>query len=290
MLEIKSFKVDYLGIEITRRCNLQCAHCLRGDCENKDISDATLENTFSNVTEIGTLFLSGGEPFIAPERIEYILSLLNQRNIKVHTISITTNATVLSQRQIDIIHKIEQIAKLDIRFSHDKFHEIEHARKGLTEKFTKNIETFASLGYTNENHSFAVDSDGIRNIGRAKNLTPSILDAINNWRYQTNYTFNVLGSPNTFDIMHLIYEAPGNIRILGNVLFDVNGNLVNNDMPYEKEDKAPFFRISCSNRTILDAMKEYEQHMGNDYDEYYKEYKPEQYIDIYNSSSENKLK
>lgn len=294
MEDIKNFKVDYLGVEVTRRCNLECAHCLRGERENKDIDDAILFNIFNGITEIGTLFLTGGEPFLVPERLERILQIIKEKSIIVHTISITTNATVLSQRQIDIIHRIENMSKLDIRFSHDKFHEIEQERKKISEKFKRNIKIFASLGYTNDNQHFSIDFDGIRNIGRAKKLNQELLDAVNQWKYPTNYKFNVLKTANTFDIMHLIYESPSSIRIIGNIIFDVNGNMVNNDMPYEKENKAPFFKISCKNKTILEAILEYEKNMNeaNDdmsYDDYYKIYHSEQYDNTYDSFSKPKL-
>lgn len=34
--------VNYLAIEVTRRCNMKCNHCLRGDAQNLDISTAVL--------------------------------------------------------------------------------------------------------------------------------------------------------------------------------------------------------------------------------------------------------
>ena len=33
--------VESLVIEVTRRCNMRCEHCLRGDAQNLDISTAT---------------------------------------------------------------------------------------------------------------------------------------------------------------------------------------------------------------------------------------------------------
>lgn len=288
-MDIESIKIDYLGIEVTRMCNLECAHCLRGNSENKKVSDTTLENIFDRVTEIGTLFLTGGEPFLVPDRIEKILQILEEKNIKVHTISITTNGTVLSQRQIGIINSIIKKSMLDIRFSHDKFHEIEHERRNLTKKFAGNMKIFKTMGYTNENQSFVIDSDGIKNIGRAKKLTPEILSLVNNWKYPTNYEFNAAGYPNTFDIMHLIQLGGKNGRILGNILFDVNGNVVNNDMPYEVEDKAPIFRLSCAEKKLLGVILEYEKHMGEDYDDYYRQYYPNQFADIYDVSPRPKL-
>ncbi len=63
MENTEKLKIDYLGIEVTRNCNLECAHCLRGNKENKNISGKILDNIFEGITEIGTLFLTGGSHF-----------------------------------------------------------------------------------------------------------------------------------------------------------------------------------------------------------------------------------
>lgn len=41
--------VNYLAIEVTRRCNMKCNHCLRGDAQNLDISTAVLSGIASSV-------------------------------------------------------------------------------------------------------------------------------------------------------------------------------------------------------------------------------------------------
>ena len=46
--------VNYLAIEVTRRCNMKCNHCLRGDAQNLDISTAVL----SGIASISTLLPS----------------------------------------------------------------------------------------------------------------------------------------------------------------------------------------------------------------------------------------
>lgn len=73
--------------------------------------------------------------------IKYILLKIKSKNIKVHNFEITTNGTVLSQQQIDLINEMEKISTLNIRFSFDKFHEIEKERKGLT----KNLKLICRL-------------------------------------------------------------------------------------------------------------------------------------------------
>ena len=45
-----------LGIELTRRCNERCKHCLRGPAEpvdlSKDVIDALFDNKLANYNEI----------------------------------------------------------------------------------------------------------------------------------------------------------------------------------------------------------------------------------------------
>jgi len=55
--------IDNLIIEITRKCNFTCDHCLRGEAQNKDIDhkviDALLDN---NIEYISNITFTGGEP------------------------------------------------------------------------------------------------------------------------------------------------------------------------------------------------------------------------------------
>lgn len=36
--ELKRIAIDNLVVEITRKCQLKCAHCLKGDAQNVDMS------------------------------------------------------------------------------------------------------------------------------------------------------------------------------------------------------------------------------------------------------------
>ena len=51
-------------IEVTRRCNMNCAHCLRGDAQNLDISIDVIDrffDAFANGADISTITFTGGE-------------------------------------------------------------------------------------------------------------------------------------------------------------------------------------------------------------------------------------
>ena len=53
--------VNYLAIEVTRRCNMKCNHCLRGDAQNLDISTAVLSGIAKHIHPASVIF-TGGEP------------------------------------------------------------------------------------------------------------------------------------------------------------------------------------------------------------------------------------
>ena len=56
--------IDNLIIEITRRCNMACAHCLRGDAQNIDIDPSYMLKLLrdNNIDYISMVTFTGGEP------------------------------------------------------------------------------------------------------------------------------------------------------------------------------------------------------------------------------------
>ena len=41
-----------LVIEVTRKCNLQCAHCLRGEAQDIEISEAVIDKIFHDLSGV----------------------------------------------------------------------------------------------------------------------------------------------------------------------------------------------------------------------------------------------
>ena len=83
-----------LIIEVTRRCNMECPHCLRGDAENKDISKETVDTLLDQITEITSLTFTGGEPMLNMNGMRYIMSELVRREIPVYHVWFATNGTI----------------------------------------------------------------------------------------------------------------------------------------------------------------------------------------------------
>jgi MoaA/NifB/PqqE/SkfB family radical SAM enzyme len=80
-----------LVIEVTRRCNMGCAHCLRGDSQDLDLNTEYIDRLLRNVDRIGTITFSGGEPSLNLAAIEYTLAICKHLNIEVGGFYIVTN-------------------------------------------------------------------------------------------------------------------------------------------------------------------------------------------------------
>lgn len=106
--DYKQFKLKYkeFAFEVTRRCNMKCPHCMRGQAENHTISKEVVDKALDNVAIIGRLLLTGGEPFLEPEMIEYIFDGIIKRKIPLMSVNIVTNGTILDKRIAKSYNKI----------------------------------------------------------------------------------------------------------------------------------------------------------------------------------------
>lgn len=90
---MKKVRLDSVSIEITRRCNMKCPHCLCGDAQDIDINKKDIRNLLKCVFEIRILTFTGGEPSLNVKAIRYILKLIKQYNILVEEFVIITNGS-----------------------------------------------------------------------------------------------------------------------------------------------------------------------------------------------------
>lgn len=66
--------VGNLCLEVTRRCNMGCAHCLRGNAEDLDMSRETIDQVLEQVDMIGQVTFTGGEPSLNTDAIRYFFA------------------------------------------------------------------------------------------------------------------------------------------------------------------------------------------------------------------------
>lgn len=136
---MKAINVDNLIIEVGRDCNFECEHCLRGENTangkrriTKEIIDATLEN----ITQISSLTLTGGEPFLYPDIIQYIADAIEAKEIELYSFFIATNGTVKATTTLASIVKLYALSEekecCEIKISDDVYHQRERCRLDLT--------------------------------------------------------------------------------------------------------------------------------------------------------------
>lgn len=88
---MKKWNANTVTMEVTRRCNMQCEHCLRGKAQNKDLPKAYIDALMSQMEYIGDITFTGGEPSMVPEIIEYALESAKRYEVSVGNFYIVTN-------------------------------------------------------------------------------------------------------------------------------------------------------------------------------------------------------
>lgn len=125
-------------IEVTRKCNMNCEHCLRGCAQNMDIEDSTIENLFKKVDSIGTLTVTGGEPSLVHEKINTIVKFAKKYNVNIDSFYMVTNGKEIKIEFIQAVISLYSICETKesctLTYSDDMFHEeIEDENKNLLE-------------------------------------------------------------------------------------------------------------------------------------------------------------
>lgn len=90
-------------LELTRSCNMRCAHCLRGDSDDLDMPVQVIENVFSATHEIRTLTFTGGEPSLKPHLIKYALGCAKKYHTKIDEVYLATNGLEVSDEFLNAL-------------------------------------------------------------------------------------------------------------------------------------------------------------------------------------------
>lgn len=99
-----------LMLEVTRKCNLTCSHCMRGNPQNLDMSDEILEKVFEQAEQIYHLSLTGGEPFLAPHVIEKMVEVIIEKKVRVVRCTTVDNGTILNDLGIRCVKALNRLA------------------------------------------------------------------------------------------------------------------------------------------------------------------------------------
>lgn len=98
-------------LEVTRKCNLRCEHCMRGEPQNVNMSDEILERVFNQVDQVYHLSLTGGEPFLVPDVLEKMVDIIIENKIHLCRCTTVDNGTILNELGIRSIKALNRLGK-----------------------------------------------------------------------------------------------------------------------------------------------------------------------------------
>jgi len=114
-------------IEVTRKCNMKCEHCLRGAAQRKTISDQHIYKFLQLIDDIGSLTITGGEPTLAMDSLEQIRQCIIYGNCSVSDFYMVTNGKAINvDRLAEWAYNMKNCCSFDelsgVAFSFDMFH------------------------------------------------------------------------------------------------------------------------------------------------------------------------
>jgi len=116
-----------LILEVTRRCNMCCEHCLRGDAQNLDMAEETVDKLLEQVGSIATVTFSGGEPSLNVPLIRYFFKKARECGVMPYSFYVVTNGKAnqldLAAVLLEVYPEMEEPEACGISLSVDQYHE-----------------------------------------------------------------------------------------------------------------------------------------------------------------------
>lgn len=142
--------INTLILEVTRRCNMKCAHCLRGAAQAVDMSYETIDATFAKLKDqsIRHLLFTGGEPALGHEAIRMVADAIERHDVSVDGWWVITNGKAKGELQrkfvqaLNAVHDVcqdnDNVSGLEI--SNDNYHD--YISDGRRENLIEQVNEF----------------------------------------------------------------------------------------------------------------------------------------------------
>ena len=111
------FILHSLAIETTRRCNMRCEHCMRGESQNIDVSKEIIDMILNSdeIEQMDLICFSGGEPTLNPDIIIYTINKIITENINVLEIAMVTNGQIFNKDLVESFNRFNEYRNQKIK-------------------------------------------------------------------------------------------------------------------------------------------------------------------------------
>ena len=118
-----------LFLELTRRCNLKCTHCLRGTAQSKDMTELTMWWAMRKLPE-DYLGIGGGEPLMNDTHIKKLRNAIFQSDYirDINELYMVTNGKGLARSEKLLKYLRENFTFLELIYLHvstDQYHDLD---------------------------------------------------------------------------------------------------------------------------------------------------------------------
>jgi organic radical activating enzyme len=122
-------QVQDLILEVTRRCNMVCRHCMRGQMQQLDMNRQVVDRLLESVDSIDGVTFTGGEPLLNVSIIRYFTDELMRKGISLGHFFVVTNGKKFDRDFVDCLIDLYDYCSNDdddmcgLEISQDQFHE-----------------------------------------------------------------------------------------------------------------------------------------------------------------------
>lgn len=235
---MKKALIRKLNIEITRKCNFKCEHCMRGEAQNIDMPEEMVEKILENYFSIYHLEITGGEPLLNISLIKKIFETLEKNKIGVKLINITTNGSIRSKDFADIINQYSSRYNIEINYSSDVFHKLQ--LENWEEEIDKSVKFYKEYGIVLKDLENPASYEILSYNGRAKNLKGQIK------RFKWDEKLHMV----TFIDSKYFYEIPES-----SLYYSANGNIYLSSMhSFDDVDNENIGNVMDESKNIIDMI------------------------------------
>lgn len=245
---MKKIVVDNLVVEITRKCNAGCAHCLRGCAENVNISRKAMKQLFENIDAINIITFTGGEPSLYVQAIREALNICKERGISVCYIYVVTNGVKYSKGLINVMNDWANYCMQSLGYDYtsyeDRKYYFEEGIFGLSLSIDAFHPKFDTRCYEYKDLPYYSNAKEVNNYGSGLILEGRAAENFERGRFLKDYEL-------TFSFMDMgDYEMPE--MVYCNCFGEIFPCC---DMSYERQrDIAKVSKINILERTLEDIL------------------------------------
>jgi sulfatase maturation enzyme AslB (radical SAM superfamily) len=129
-----SLALSNLVLEITRKCNMRCPHCLRGPVQDLDMSTAIIDRVTTAAHHIFGITFTGGEPSLNAKTIHHLRWAAHFYECYLDYFWLTVNARFFKQDFYDAMTELYSVCHFkedcSMTISGDQYHG-KRSRKAL---------------------------------------------------------------------------------------------------------------------------------------------------------------